>query len=178
MMRDAWRPVEQRLARGAGGLWGFVVAHPTLTQGVYYLLTGLWPWVHLGSFLAVSGDKTDLWLVQTVGALIAVIGAALCVAAYRHEDSWAITCLTLGSALALAFVDVFFVSQRRIPPVYLLDAVIEAGLIALWLHAWWVRRQLAARAASLARAAQAPAAPPPPAFAAPVVASPTGRPAP
>jgi hypothetical protein len=32
-----------------------------LVQGVYFLLTGVWPIVHLPSFLAVTGPKTDLW---------------------------------------------------------------------------------------------------------------------
>src|SRR5260370_35548482 len=90
-MRQAGRPVEQRLSRGAHGAWGFVVAHPPVTQGIYYVLAGLWPWIHLTSFLAVTGDKADLWLGQTVGALIVAIGAALCVAAHRPQEAWATT---------------------------------------------------------------------------------------
>src|SRR5438270_11614006 len=41
-----------------------------LVQGVYYLLTGVWPLVSIDTFQMVTGPKTDLWLVQTVGALI------------------------------------------------------------------------------------------------------------
>jgi hypothetical protein len=113
---------------------------PALVQGVYYLLIGLWPWVHLSSFLWVTGEKTDLWLVQTVGLLVIVIGATMCVAAYGRETSRAVLCLALGSAAALAFVDVFFVIQGRISPVYLLDAVLEASLVALWVHSMWLQR--------------------------------------
>lgn len=40
-------------------------------QGTYYLLTGVWPFASMGTFLAVTGPKTDLWLVRTVGALVA-----------------------------------------------------------------------------------------------------------
>src|SRR4051812_30893344 len=46
-------------------------------QGVYFFITGLWPIVHMPSFLFVSGPKTDLWLVKTVGILIVVIGSVL-----------------------------------------------------------------------------------------------------
>jgi hypothetical protein len=37
-------------------------------QALYYLATGLWPLVHLPSFEAVTGPKTDDWLVHMVGA--------------------------------------------------------------------------------------------------------------
>jgi hypothetical protein len=40
-------------------------------QGVYYLLTGVWPLPSIGSFQRVTGPKTDLWLVRTVGVLVA-----------------------------------------------------------------------------------------------------------
>jgi hypothetical protein len=54
-------------------------------QGVYYLVTGVWPLVSMDTFLRVTGPKTDLWLVNTVGALIAVIALALLVAAWRRR---------------------------------------------------------------------------------------------
>jgi hypothetical protein len=44
-------------------------------QGGYYLVTGLWPLVHLASFEAITGPKVDDWLVRMVGLLAAVIGA-------------------------------------------------------------------------------------------------------
>jgi hypothetical protein len=42
-------------------------------QAAYYLATGLWPLVHLPSFEAVTGPKTDDWLVHMVGLLAAVV---------------------------------------------------------------------------------------------------------
>src|SRR4051812_31621926 len=38
-------------------------------QGIYYLLTGVWPLVGMATFEFVSGTKTDKWLVNTVGVL-------------------------------------------------------------------------------------------------------------
>jgi hypothetical protein len=65
-------------------------------QAIYYLFTGIWPLVHLASFEAVTGPKTDDWLVQTVGVLAAVIGAALFIGS-RHdrpiEKPWRCRCL-------------------------------------------------------------------------------------
>lgn len=107
-------------------LWG---------QGAVYVLTGVWPLLSMRTFLAVTGPKTDLWLVKTVGALVAVVGAALLLAAYRHEYVPAIGLLAAGAAASLAAVDVVYVAQRRIGRVYLLDAPGEALLVVLWLVA-------------------------------------------
>ena len=62
-----------------------------VTQGIFYVATGVWPIVHLRSFEAVTGPKLEGWLVKTVGALIAVVGGiAITVAsaaAYAIENS-------------------------------------------------------------------------------------------
>src|SRR5437764_14959162 len=99
-------------------------------QGLYFAVTGVWPLVHLESLEAVTGPKTDHWLVQTVGVLITVIGAVLLLAAYRRRLSAEVVLLAVGSAAALAAVDVVFVGRGVIPPIYLLDAAAEAVLIA------------------------------------------------
>ena len=40
--------------------------------------------------------------------------------------------LAIGSAAALAGIDLVYVSRRRIAPIYLLDALGEFALIAGW----------------------------------------------
>jgi uncharacterized membrane protein len=104
-------------------------------QGLYYLGTGLWPLVSIESFLHVTGPKTDLWLVQAFGLIVAVVGAVLLVAAWRMRVPLEIVTLGAGLAVALAGVDVVFVLRRDIGPVYLLDAMAELGLVALWAAA-------------------------------------------
>lgn len=106
-----------------------------LVQGAYFLITGLWPIFSITTFMAITGPKTDLWLVKTVGAVLAVIGAALLVAGIEAEVGAALVLLAVGSAAALAAVDVIYVSRRVIAPVYLLDAVLEAILIVWWCAA-------------------------------------------
>jgi uncharacterized membrane protein len=105
-------------------------------QGLYFVVTGIWPLVSLGTFEAVTGPKTDDWLVQTVGALIAVLGATFLLAAVRRRCPPEVVFLAAGSALALAAVDVIFVSQRVIPPIYLADAGAEIVLVTVWGLAW------------------------------------------
>ncbi len=106
-----------------------------LAQGAYYVLTGLWPQVHLRSFLAATGPKRDLWLVKTMGLLITVIGASLLGAAYRGAPGPETVVLAAGSALALTAVDVVYSVKRSISYVYLVDAAAEAALLWLWAYA-------------------------------------------
>jgi len=115
-------------------------------QGLYFAITGLWPIVHLNSFMAVTGPKTDTWLVQTVGIVLAVIGVSLCAAgrqaSINSRDIIPSAVLAIGSALALATVDIVFVSRGTISGIYLMDAVAEIALILAWIvtafqtHRW------------------------------------------
>ena len=102
-------------------------------QGFYFLVTGVWPLVHMESFLAVTGSKTDLWLMQTVGALIAVVGVTLLVAAGSGRVTCEVAVLGAGAALALGAVDVIFVVRDVIRPIYLADAAPEAVFVLWWL---------------------------------------------
>ncbi|GAA0548397.1 hypothetical protein [Chitinophaga japonensis] len=103
-------------------------------QGVYYLLTGLWPFLHYASFEKVTGPKTDVWLVKTTGALIMVIGLQLLGVALWQETVQASTVLAgAGAALALLLVDVVYVAKKVIRPVYLADAAAELVLLGLWM---------------------------------------------
>jgi hypothetical protein len=43
--------------------------------------------LNIRSFQAVTGPKTDLWLVQTVGVLVTVIGLTLCLATFRKSPN-------------------------------------------------------------------------------------------
>lgn len=101
-------------------------------QGSYFLATGLWPLVHMPSFEAVTGPKRERWLVRTVGSVVAVVGGVLLDAARRRRVGRTAAGLGIGSAAALAGVDVAYVARRRISPVYLLDAAVELGLIGMW----------------------------------------------
>ena len=109
------------------------------TQAAYFLLTGVWPLVHIRSFMTVTGPKTDLWLVKTVGILVTVVGLVIAVAAARHAISLEILLLATASAAALAAIDVIYVATRVIARIYLLDAAAETVLIIAWLLAWSFR---------------------------------------
>jgi hypothetical protein len=108
------------------------VRRAAAVQAGYYFMSGIWPIVSRPTFEAVTGPKTDYWLVQTVGALATVIGATLGVASYRDRVSRELAVLGIGSALGFAAVDAFYVTAGRISRVYLVDAVIECAIAAEW----------------------------------------------
>jgi hypothetical protein len=105
-------------------------------HGLYYLFTGLWPIFHIDSFQAVTGHKSDLWLVKTVGLLIAVVGSAVFAARNRPGLLPETLIVAAGSALALGTVDVVYALRGVISNIYLLDAVLEAGLVVGWSVIW------------------------------------------
>ena len=99
-------------------------------QGAYYVVTGVLPFVSRGAFEALTGSKREWWLVQTVGALVTVIGAALLGAARRRRAQPELLFVAAGSAGALAGIDVVYVAKGRIAPTYLLDASVQLSLLA------------------------------------------------
>ena len=107
-----------------------------VVHGAIYTISGAWPLLALDSFLLVTGPKLDLWLVRTVGLLLALDGLVLLACAVRRSVPGAVVALVCAHALGLALVDLVYVSLGRIPPVYLADALLEALLIAGWSWAW------------------------------------------
>jgi hypothetical protein len=113
-------------------------------QGVYYLITGVWPLVSISTFIQVTGEKTDHlptgrqadhWLVMTVGVLITAVAITLLVAAYRKTQVVELAVLAIGAAVGLTAIDVIYTARGVIPRIYLLDAVVEMIVIAAWCGA-------------------------------------------
>jgi hypothetical protein len=109
-----------------------LLRYVAIGQAAFYVATGVWSLVGIRSFQKVTGPKVDVWLVKTVGVLVTVIGGVLGLAGYRKQVPPEVAMLAVGSAAGLAAIDVVYVAQKRIRPVYLLDAVAEVGLIGLW----------------------------------------------
>lgn len=105
-------------------------------QGVYWSVTGVWPLVHMPSFIWVSGPKVELWLVRTVGLLLTVIGAVLLAAGLHKRVTTEIKWLGIGGAASMAFIDFYYALRDVIWDIYMLDGVAELLLILLWVLAW------------------------------------------
>jgi hypothetical protein len=112
-------------------------------QGLYFLITGIWPLVSIETFQAVTGPKTDHlvtgresdhWLVNTVGVLVTANALVLLLAAWRNRPSPEVVLLAVGSALGLTAIDVVYVTRDVIRPIYLADAALELVFVAAWLR--------------------------------------------
>jgi hypothetical protein len=102
------------------------------TQAGFYTVTGVWPIFDMRTFQAVTGPKTDHWLVKTVGACVAVVGGVVGLAASRNRITPEIALLGASTAAALTGIDLVYVAKGRISKIYLLDAAAETALIAMW----------------------------------------------
>jgi hypothetical protein len=121
------------MTEGKGGM----ALNLARAQGMYNVVTGVWPLLSMRSFEAVLGPKVDRWLVRTVSGLLLGIGIA-----QASTDRAALpvvrrlSAMTAGTLLA---VDATYALRGRIAKTYLLDAVVEAGWLAAWLRSGPVR---------------------------------------
>ena len=99
-------------------------------MAAYYIASGVWPLAHMHSFEAVTGPKTDKWLVKMVAALVVANGVALAFGTRRDTIAAETIVLATCSAAAFAAIDLVFVSRGTIQPVYLGDAAVELALAA------------------------------------------------
>ncbi|MBV8531843.1 MAG: hypothetical protein JO104_11030 [Candidatus Eremiobacteraeota bacterium] len=99
-------------------------------QGAYYCITGVSPLLSMRFFEAVTGKKTDRWLVQMVGLLASSIGLSLFVGSRARRSESSAVALSIAAAISFASIDVVHSFRRRISPIYLADAAIEVLLCA------------------------------------------------
>lgn len=98
-----------------------------LIQGIYFVVTGIWPLLNMASFITATGPKQDTWLVEMIGLLSASIGLTFIVSSLRRRP----LPILLGYAVAVSFLamDVIYVASGQINRIYLLDAAIQAAFI-------------------------------------------------
>src|SRR4051794_3262123 len=99
-------------------------------QGAYYVATGVAPFFSRRAFAAATGPKTEWWLVETVGAIVTVVGGGLLGAARSGRMTPEILGIAAGCAASLGAIDVFYVARGRIRPTYLIDAAAQVALLA------------------------------------------------
>jgi hypothetical protein len=112
-------------------------------HGLFNIVGGAWPLLHLRSFEAVLGPKVDRWLVRTVAGLMIVIGAVQISAGSSTEALQQARRIGVGTALTLGTIDLVYAPRGRISKMYLVDALLEGAWILVWLSAAKkVRRQI------------------------------------
>lgn len=113
-----------------------------LFQGGYFFISGLWSLVSIETFMLVTGPKTDIWLVHTVGALVIAISVPLIKAGVTSRIDEPVIILASATALALASVEIVYVSKEVISPIYAADAALELLMATAWLGIVFKRRRI------------------------------------
>lgn len=101
-------------------------------HGAFNVVSGLWPLLHMRSFEAVLGPKTDRWLVRTVAGLLLANGAVQLASADDEAALAQARRVGVGTAATLAAIDLAYAPPRRISRMYLVDAVAQLAWIATW----------------------------------------------
>jgi hypothetical protein len=97
--------------------------------GVYFAATGRWPLLHMRSFEAVTGPiagSSRPWVSASPASAPRCSRRPAPIASHRRFAG-----SRPQSALALTGIDIYYSARRRIGPVDLLDAVVEAGIAGL-----------------------------------------------
>lgn len=103
-------------------------------HGAFNVAGGLWPLLHMRSFEAVFGPKTDRWLVRTVSGLLLANGL---VQLGTRPDPHSIEQsrrIGLGTSSALAAGDITYAPAGHISRMYLADAAVQLGFICAWIR--------------------------------------------
>ncbi|WP_458113069.1 hypothetical protein M1D88_02610 [Arthrobacter sp. R1-13] len=101
-------------------------------HGIFNVLNGLWPLLHMHSFEAVFGPKTDKWLVRTVAGLLLVNGLVQLRTHPAGQGVEAARFIGLGTAATLASIDLAYAPRGHISRMYLVDAAVELAWIVMW----------------------------------------------
>jgi hypothetical protein len=103
-------------------------------QATYIFLTALWPLIDIHSFMLVTGYKTDVWLVKTVGALLIPISLTMGSYLIIRADERPLIILGGGTAVSFICVDFYYALGDVISDIYLLDGVLQIGFVAAWIY--------------------------------------------
>lgn len=104
-----------------------------LVQGMYVLLTAVWALADIQSFMYITGPKTDVWLVRTVGVLLICISLFFLLSSKKSEEP-RVTLTALVFSFGLAYIDFYYTLNNTIRWVYALDGIVESMFGLLWLY--------------------------------------------
>jgi hypothetical protein len=103
-------------------------------QALYYFVTAVWPFIHLESFLAVTGDKTDIWLVKTVSVLLLPYCLLLAYLTFNPKRNLIIVLSIMFCCFVLIGIDFYYHFTGVIKWTYLIDGVLQILFLLYWIY--------------------------------------------
>jgi hypothetical protein len=112
----------------------FVTKSVLNVMAIYYIITGLWPMVHMRSFILITGPKVDLWLVRCLALMITSSGILFALpflsdAPPSHE----VQLLAMLNAFSLFVIDFYYPLKKRISKIYMVDGVLQVIFLGMLL---------------------------------------------
>jgi hypothetical protein len=96
-------------------------------QGVYYILTGLWPLVHFSSYADAIALPLDPFRSQTLAAVMVVVGGSLIEATRRGAPGPFPTLLGAAVAGAVGIVSLWWLPRAPFTTALWVDLFLEIG---------------------------------------------------
>lgn len=100
-------------------------------HGVYLLIGGAWPLLHLRSFEAITGPKSDDFLVRSVALLLLLAGSILLAQRKAPFERSAVQ-MAMGTSFSLGCVAVISALGGWIWKIYLIDGAIHLLFVLAW----------------------------------------------
>ncbi|WP_276370899.1 hypothetical protein [Chryseolinea sp. H1M3-3] len=105
-----------------------------IVQSSYTFITAAWPIVHIQSFMEVTGYKTDVWLVKTVGALLIPVASCLFSFLWIWRDRRPAVILGVLTCLAFISIDFYYALTDVISDIYLVDGFVQIVFLFCWIY--------------------------------------------
>lgn len=103
-------------------------------QCIYTFITAVWPLIDIESFMLVTGYKTDLWLVKTVGAILVSISLCMATHLFIRTDHLPVIVLGASSAIAFISIDFYYALNDTISDIYLADGALQIIFLSAWCY--------------------------------------------
>lgn len=101
-------------------------------QGSYYMVSALWPLIHIESYMWLVGPITDVWLAKTVATMVIAISITMFFHLILNTDSRPLILLGIATSLAFAYTDTYYTVNGTLSSIYFLDAAAEFLFLITW----------------------------------------------
>ncbi len=108
-------------------------------QIIYTFITAVWSLVDIESFMLVTGYKTDIWLVKTVGAILVSISLCMATHLFIRTDHLPVVILAIFSSIGFICIDFYYALNDIISNVYLADGFAQILFLLGWFYLLFAR---------------------------------------
>lgn len=87
----------------------------------------------IGSFMLITGTKTDIWLVKTVSVLLLAVSFYFIAHLIIKTNQLPAIVLTATCCFSLACIDFYYTAMKIISSVYFIDGIVQLILLTAWV---------------------------------------------